>query len=217
MLSIFIFNKRVFIIFNTILLLVYIMRKKRNFDNNLFYDLGIVNSRRKNYKNDMYKSYGDILIKYSKKGTTVYSKTNDEGFYYINQELDKDLNYEFSFKWVDGNFITPIIQIRQVHYMDRLISFQKQYSDVWEIYSNVSETNDWIDCIGTKTFSKQKLSKGNQIKFIKKGNIIKVYCENKLVINYPLKFNSNFFIGFGGHSFGDRFTTFRDVSLKQIR
>ena len=193
------------------------MIKNRNKNHNLFYDLGIVNSRRKNYKNDKYKSYGDILVKYSKKGTTVYSKKNNEGFYYIDYELDKDLNYEFSFKWVDGNFITPIIQIRQVPYMDRLISFQKQYSDVWEIYNTVSENNDFIDFIGTKTFSKQKISKGDQIKFIKKGNTIKIYCENNLVIRYSLNFNSNFFIGFGGHSFGDRFTTFKELSLKQIK
>ena len=53
----------------------------------LFNDFGV-----ENYKNRNYNSY-KILTEVTSDGTRVFSDVNEEGFYYLNQELTKDLNF----------------------------------------------------------------------------------------------------------------------------
>lgn len=188
--------------------------KKKFRRKNIFYDLAIASSKKKRY-NNQYSSYNDINSELVINGTKVYSETPIEGFYFINRVLDQNLNYEFTFKWVDGDFVTPIIQIREVSDMDALISFQKQNSDEWQIFSK-GNNSDRIDFNGVKPFIKKSINKNEKIKLLKLGNRFKVYCGNKLVIDYTIDLQSNFYIGFGGHSYGKRFTIFKEVELKEL-
>lgn len=159
-----------------------------------------------------------IIVESLLEGTKVYSETPKEGFYYINKRLNKDFDYELSFIWVEGNYITPIIQIREIENMDIVTTFQRNIEDCWQMYTNakIDDGNSIVDFEGHKDFKSDSLSSGNKIKLIKKGNRIKVYCSNKLVINYKISLKSDFYIGFGGHEMGNRYTIFKELTLKRI-
>lgn len=183
----------------------------------LVYDLGITNSKKRKHKNKNFSSYGDILVEVSNLGTKVYSEEEREGFYYINKKLKKDLDYEFSFTWVDGNFITPIIQIRETEYMDFFTTFQRQPNDCWQVFTNAYSDDDTIvGFYGIKDFKSLKIFPDDEIKLVKKNNNIKLYCNRKKVIDCDFSFKSDFYIGFGGHKYGDRFTIYKNLTLKQI-
>lgn len=183
----------------------------------LVYDLGITSSKKRKYKNKNFSSYGGILADSSNIGTKVYSKEGREGFYYINKKLKKDSNYEFFFTWVDGHFVTPILQIRESDNMDIFTTFQRTSGDCWQMYTNASGKKDAIvDFQGFKYFKRLKIRPDDQIKLVKKNNNIKLYCNRKKVIDCDFHFNSDFYIGFGAHKYGDRFTIFKQLTLKQI-
>ena len=183
----------------------------------LVYDLGIASSKKRTYKNKNFSKYGGITSKISIDGTKVYSNVEKEGFYYINKKLNKDDNYEFSFTWVDGNTITPIIQIRESENMDILTTFQRTPDNIWEIFTNAKiENNGIVEFEGHKYFKEMEISKNDLIKLTKKGDKIKVYCNNKLVIKCDVSLKSDFYIGFGGHAWGNRYTIFKELTLKRI-
>lgn len=183
----------------------------------LVHDLGIASSKKRKYKNKNFSSYGGILVEPSNRGTKVYSEEGREGFYYINKKLKKDSNYEFSFTWVDGHFITPILQIRESDNMDFITTFQRTSWDYWQIYTNAIDEKDAIvDFKGFKQFKRLKIMQDDQIKLVKNNDNIKVYCNREKVIDYDFHFNSDFYIGFGAHKYGDRFTIFKKLTLKQI-
>lgn len=186
---------------------------KFNQDNMIFFDKSIYSNKNKDWI-----SSDNILAETSNEGTKVYSNTPQEGFYYINQELNADLDYILSFRWIGGNAISPIIQIRETCDMEALTTFQKNNHDMWQICNNAhrTKTEPLVDFIGSKTFITQKIHQNDEIKLIKKGNNIKVYSENVLVIDYPVKFHSNFYLGFGGHSQDNRYTIFKDIVLKEL-
>ena len=165
-----------------------------------------------------YLSY-NILSETNADGTKVFSNFNEEGFYYINQRLSKDLDFIFSFKWVDGYYITPIIQIRSVENMNVFVSFQKQDSDIWSIYSKNFDSSsiNLVDFVGNKSFNQKKINHNDEIRLIKIGNNISIYCENDLVIEYEFSFSSDIYIGFGSHSMGKRCTTYKDLMLYSIK
>lgn len=183
----------------------------------LVYDLGIGNRKKKNYRNKNFSKYNDIISEISTEGTKVYSNEAKEGFYYINKKLDKDSNYEFSFTWVDGNNITPIIQIRESENMDILTTFQRAPNNIWQIYTNAKiENNGIVEFDGHKNFKEKEISPNNLIKLTKKGDEIKIYCNRKLVISCDVSLKSDFYIGFGGHAFDNRYTIFKELILKRI-
>ena len=135
----------------------------------LVYDLGITSSKKRKYKNKNFSSYGGILADSSNIGTKVYSKEGREGFYYINKKLKKDSNYEFFFTWVDGHFVTPILQIRESDNMDIFTTFQRTSGDCWQMYTNASGKKDAIvDFQGFKYFKRLKIRPDDQIKLVKK-------------------------------------------------
>lgn len=171
-------------------------------------------------KQHYYANYNGILITTDNRGTKVYSNTMNEGFYYINMELDKDNNYEFAFEWIDGNYLTPIIQIREVDNMNVFVSFQKEVDNVWRIYTNNSFSSlapRLLDFEGKKSFKQCSINPHDKIKLIKNNDTIKLYCEDELVIDYPIKLNSNFYLGLGGHALRERYTKFKNLSLKLIK
>lgn len=184
----------------------------------LVYDLGITTKKKRNYKNKNFSMHDGIVAEASFKGIKIYSNVPREGFYYINKKLNKDLNFEFSFTWVDGNNITPIIQIRETENMDILTTFQRLQDNCWEIYTNAKLDNGGsiVDFEGHKHFKKSQISPNDEVKLVKKGKNIKVYCANKLVINQKFSFNSDFYIGFGGHEMGNRYTIFKELILKRL-
>lgn len=184
----------------------------------LVYDLGIANRKKRNYKNKNFSVYDGILVESSSEGTKVYSNVPKEGFYYINKKLNKEFNYEFSFIWVGGNNITPIIQIRETENMGILTTFQRLQDNRWDIYTNAKLANDEgiVDFEGHKFFKECSISPNNKFRLVKKGKNIKLYCDNKLVINYDVSLNSDFYIGFGGHEMGNRYTIYKELTLKRI-
>ena len=183
----------------------------------LVYDLGISSSKKRKYKNKNFSSYDGALVGLSNIGTKVYSEEEREGFYYINKKLKKDSNYEFSFTWVDGYFVTPILQIRESNNMDVFTTFQRTSDDCWQMYTNAhDETNAIVDFQGFKYFKRLKIFPDDEIKLVKKNSNIKLYCNRKKVIDCDFSFNSDFYIGFGAHKYGDRFTIFKQLTLKQI-
>lgn len=183
----------------------------------LFYDLGMVNQKKRNNNNKHWLMKDGIIIDKSNIGTKVFSRTKREGFYYINKKLNKNDNYEFSFTWVDGNNISPIIQIREVDNMDALTSFTRLTNGYWHIYNYTNDKNKSIvDFDMHKDFKYSDLHKNDEIKLIKKGKNIKVLCANKVVIDYDISLNSKFYIGFGGHEMGNRYTIFKQLTLKKI-
>lgn len=174
-----------------------------------FYDSGM-----NKYENLNYGYYNHILTQISEIGTKVYSKCNAEGFYYIDLELNKNLDYEFSFNYINGNFITPIIQIRESENMDNFLTLQRLPNNQWEIYSNFCFELNNEELFFKKAFKSHPIKQGDKIKLTKKGNNIKLSCSDVNVIDYDVKFNSNFYVGFGGHRLGNRWTIFKDVFLK---
>ena len=184
----------------------------------LVYDLGIANRKKKNYKDKNFSSYDGLVGEPSSEGTKIFSNVPKEGFYYIDKKLNKDFNYEFSFTWVDGNNITPIIQIREADNMDIFTTFQRLQDNRWGIYTNAKLDNDdgIVDFELHKFFKESPISPNNKVKLVKKGKNIKLYCDKKLVINYKISLNSDFYIGFGGHEMGNRYTIFKDLTLKRI-
>lgn len=189
--------------------------KKQNDDyinnNIVFYDEATQLEKNPNWIHSF-----DIRTEVNKLGTKIYSNENLEGFYYINQKLDKDSDYLLVFNWVDGHAVSPVIQIRESHNMEILTSFQKGQDNVWSIYttnpkSNVS--NGLVDFSGLKFFKYRPIKSNDEIKLFKNGNNIKVYCDDILVINYNVNFHSDFYIGFGGHNFSQRYTIIKDVKL----
>lgn len=189
--------------------------KNQNVDyinnNILFYDEATQYEKNPNWTHSF-----NILSEVSKSGTKIYSNDNLEGFYYINQKLDKDSDYLFVFTWVDGHAVSPVIQIRESHNMEILTSFQKGQDNVWSIYTTNPKSNipnGLVDFSGLKFFKYQPINNNNEIKLFKNGNNIKVYCEDTLVINYNVNFHSDFYIGFGGHNFSQRYTIVKDIKL----
>ena len=196
-----------------------IIRNLKLENNNLTLDTLLFNDFAiEDYKNMNYLSY-NILSETNADGTKVFSNFNEEGFYYINQRLSKDLDFIFSFKWVDGYYITPIIQIRSVENMNVFVSFQKQDSDIWSIYSKNFDSSsiNLVDFVGNKSFNQKKINHNDEIRLIKIGNNISIYCENDLVIEYEFSFSSDIYIGFGSHSMGKRCTTYKDLMLYSIK
>ena len=179
----------------------------------IFFDKSINSNKNKDWI-----SSENILAETTDIGTKIYSNTPQEGFYYINQELNKDADYMLTFKWVGGNSISPIIQIRETCDMNALTTFQKNSQNSWQICNNAHRitSEPMVDFIGSKTFNNKGIHQNDEIKLVKQGNNIKVYCEDYLVIDYPIKFHSNFYIGFGGHSQDERYTILKEVTLKEI-
>lgn len=177
----------------------------------IFYDEGI-----KSNKNTNWVLFNDICVENTIYGTKVFSNKEKEGFYYIKHELNKNSNFALTFKWIKGQFTTPIIQIRGVSDMQTLTSFQRTPKNFWQIYTEGENSEKIVDFPTLKQFNTYNVTSNDNITLIKKENNIKVYCDDYLVIDYNLNFHSNFYIGFGGHSLGGRFTIFRDLYLKLL-
>ena len=180
-------------------------------NNIMFYDGATQYEKNPNWNHSF-----NILTEVTNHGTKIYSNENLEGFYYINQKLDKDSDHLFVFNWVDGHAVSPVIQIRESHNMGILTSFQKGPDNVWGIYTTNPKSNipnGLVDFSGLRNFKFHPINPNDEIKLFKNGNNIKVYCEDTLVINYNVNFHSDFYIGFGGHKFSQRYTIVKDIKL----